>query len=233
MNKKQVFILEKIQNNNTKSMKTAIIAGASGLTGSYILNHLLNNDTYDRVKALVRKPLDMKHPNLEQIVFDFDQPDPGVIKADHVYCALGTTIKKAGSKEAFRKVDYEYPLQIARAAYENGAEKFAVVSAMGANPKSMVFYNKVKGQTEEALKQISFQTIYIARPSMLLGPRNEYRLGEELGKKIMTIVGFLLPANMKAIHASKVATCMVYKMNSDEKGVHIIPSGEMQRFSRL
>ena len=214
-------------------MKTALIAGASGLTGSYLLNHLLNNNTYDRVKALVRKPLDMEHPNLQQIVFDFDLPDPGVIKADHVYCTLGTTIKKAGSKEAFRQVDYEYPLQIAKTAYGNGAEKYAVVSAMGANPNSMFFYNRVKGQMEESLKEIPFESIYIARPSMLLGPRNEYRLGEELGKKLMSFLRFILPANMKAVHASKVASCLAYKMNRDEKGIHIIPSGEIQNFSKL
>jgi uncharacterized protein YbjT (DUF2867 family) len=214
-------------------MKTALIAGASGLTGSYLLQHLLESDTYNYVKALVRKPLNIEHPKLAEIVFDFDQPDPGVIKAEHVYCALGTTIKKAGSKEAFRKVDYEYPLQIAKTAYENGAKKFATVSAMGANTKSMFFYNRVKGQTEEALKQIPFEAIYIARPSMLLGPRKEYRLGEELGKKLMTSLGFLLPGNMKAVHASKVANCLVNKMNNYEKGIHIIPSGEIRAFRNL
>ena len=174
--------------------------------------------------------MNIEHPKLEQIIYDFDQPEPGVIKADHIYCALGTTIKNAGSKEAFRKVDYEYPLQIAKAAYENGAEKFAIVSAMGANTKSMFFYNRVKGQTEEAIKEIPFEAIHIARPSMLLGPRKENRLGEEMGKKLMTFLGFLLPANMKAVHASKVASCLKRKMNSDEKGVHIISSGEIQNF---
>jgi uncharacterized protein YbjT (DUF2867 family) len=214
-------------------MKTALIAGASGLTGSYLLNDLLNQNTYNLIKILVRKPLKMQHSKLEQIVYDFDQPMPGVIKADHVYCALGTTIKKAGSKEAFRKVDYEYPLQIAKTAYENGAKKFAIVSAMGANTKSMFFYNRVKGQIEEAIKEIPFEAIYIARPSMLLGPRKEYRLGEELGKRLMTSLGFLLPANMKAVHASKVATCLTNKMNRDEKGIHIIPSGEIRAFRNL
>jgi len=214
-------------------MKTALIAGASGLTGSYLLHRLLESNTYNYVKALLRKPLNIEHPKLEQIVFDFHRPEPGVIKADHVYCTLGTTIKKAGSKEAFRQVDYEYPLQIAKTGYENGVEKLAIVSAMGANQKSMFFYNRVKGQLEEALEQIPFEALYIARPSMLLGPRKEYRLGEELGKKLMTSLRFLLPGNMKAVHASNVANCLVNKMNSDEKGVHIIPSGEIQTFDKL
>ena len=212
-------------------MKTALIAGASGLTGSYLLKFLLESKTYSTVKVLVRKQLDIEHPSLQQIVYDYENPDSTVIKADHVYCCLGTTMKKAGSKEAFKKVDYEYPLQIAQAAHQNGADKFALVSAMGANTKSVFFYNKVKGQLEEALKEVPYEALYIFHPSMILGPRKEFRLGEELGKILMKGLRFFLPTNMKPIHASQVAACMPDYMNKEERGIHIIPSGKMQKYS--
>jgi len=211
-------------------MKTALIAGASGLTGSYLLKLLLENKTYSEVKVLVRKPMNIEHSLLQQIVCDYENPDPAVIKADHVYCCLGTTMKKAGSKEVFRKVDYEYPLQIAQAAHQNGADKFALVSAMGANSKSVFFYNKVKGQLEEALKEIPYEVTHIFHPSMLLGPRKEFRFGEELGKILMKIFRYFLPSNMKPIHASQVAACMHDYMNGKERGIHVIPSGQMQKY---
>ena len=210
-------------------MKTAIIAGASGLTGSYLLQQLLKSSKYSEVKALVRRPLDIEHPVLKQIVWDFENSDPEELRAHHVYCSLGTTMKKAGSKDAFKKVDYEYPLQLARMAYEQGAEKFALVSAMGANSKSMFFYNRVKGELEADLKKIPFEAIYIFRPSMLLGPRQEFRLGEEFGKKLMTTLRLIIPANMKPIHVSQVAKSMADHMNQEERGVHVIPSGQMQK----
>ena len=212
-------------------MKTALIAGASGLTGSYLLKFLLESKTYSTVKVLVRKQLDIEHPSLQQIVYDYENPDSTVIKADHVYCCLGTTMKKAGSKEAFKKVDYEYPLQIAQAAHQNGADKFALVSAMGANTKSVFFYNKVKGQLEEALKEVPYEALYIFHPSMILGPRKEFRLGEELGKILMKGLRFFLPTNMKPIHASQVSACMQDYMNKEERRIHIIPSGKMQKYS--
>ena len=212
-------------------MKTALIAGASGLTGSYLLKLLLESKTYSTVKVLVRKQLDIEHPLLQQIVYDYENPNSAEINADHVYCCLGTTMKKAGSKEAFKKVDYEYPLQIARAAQQNGAEKFALVSAMGANSKSMFFYNKVKGQLEEALKEVPYKATHIFHPSILLGPRHESRFGEELGKKLMKAFKFFIPVNMKPIHASQVAACMQDYMKGEERGIHIIPSGQMQKYS--
>jgi len=211
-------------------METALVAGASGLTGSCLLEQLLESDRYDRVKALVRRPLEREHPKLEQVVFDYDNPDPEIIEADHVYCCLGTTMKKAGSKEAFRKVDYDYPLQLARMAYRNGAQKFALVSAVGANSRSTFFYNRVKGQLEADLREIPFQSVYIMRPSMLLGSRKEKRTGEELGKAVMKPLRFLFPSNMKPVHASQVAACMADQMNRDEQGVHVIPSGRMLNY---
>lgn len=212
-------------------MKTAIIAGASGLTGSFLLQLLLNSDRYSEVKALVRRPLAIEHPILKQVTWDFENPNPEEIRADHVYCSLGTTMKKAGSKEKFRKVDYEYPLQLARMAYDRGTKKIALVSAVGANSKSMFFYNKVKGKLEEDLKKIPFEAIYIFRPSMLLGSRQEFRLGEEAGKAVMKTFSFILPDNLKPIHVSQVAGSMLDYMNREEKGVQLIQSGQMLKYS--
>ncbi|MEF8809893.1 MAG: NAD(P)H-binding protein [Bacteroidales bacterium] len=209
-------------------MSTAMIAGASGLTGSTLLGLLLESNAYERVKVLVRRPLEIEHPSLEQIVYDYEHPDNSSIQADHVYCCLGTTMRKAGSREAFFRVDHDYPLQIARAAYRNGAAKFALVSAVGANPGSMFFYNRVKGQLEEDLKQIPFESVYIFRPSMLLGNREEFLPAETLGKGLMKPLGFLLPGNMKPIHVRQVAACMFDRIWSEERGVHIIQSKEMQ-----
>ncbi len=212
-------------------MKTAIIAGATGLVGSYLLKELLEEEHYSKVTVLVRKPLQQSHPRLEQVIFDFDNPDKSVITADDVYCCLGTTIKKAGSKEAFRKVDYHYPLMLGQTAFENKCQNFAVVTAIGSSEKSSFFYNRVKGELERDLKKIPFHGLFIFRPSMLLGPRKEVRLGEEAGKFFMRAFGFLFPKNMKGIHASQVAGAMAYYLVKQQSGIHIIESGQMQGFS--
>ncbi|TVQ17119.1 MAG: oxidoreductase [Bacteroidetes bacterium] len=211
-------------------MKTALIAGATGLVGSFLLKELLEEEHYSKVTALVRKPLEISHPRLEQIVFDYDNPDTSVIKAEDVYCCLGTTIKKAGSKEAFRKVDYHYPLMLGQSAYENGCNQFAVVTAIGSSEKSSFFYNRVKGEVERDLKKIPFQSLWIFKPSMLLGPRKESRLGEEAAKVFMKALGFLFPKNMKGIHASQVAKAMYYHFSEQMSGIHIVESGQMQKF---
>lgn len=212
-------------------MKTALIAGATGLVGSYLTEQLLDNEQYSRIKILVRKPIDKPHHRLEQIIYDYQKPDLSAVRADEVYCCLGTTIKKAGSREAFRKVDLEYPLQIARAAKQNGTNHFAIVTAIGSNEKSSFFYNRVKGEVEELLTEVGFERLLIFRPSMLLGPRNEFRFGEEAGKIIFKAAGFLFPKNMKGIHAAKVAAAMIWHMQKEkEKGTMYIESGQMQQF---
>ncbi len=212
-------------------MKTALIAGATGLVGSFLLEELLEENYYQKVTILVRKPVDKYHPKLEQIVFDFDHPDKDVVVADDVYCCLGTTIKKAGSKEAFRRVDFTYPLELAKMAHENGTNNFAVVTAIGSGEKSMFFYNKVKGELEKELKKIPFKGLYIFRPSMLLGPRKEYRFGEAAAKAFMKTFGFLFSKNTKAIHASQVARAMFQIVHQGEAGVQYIDSGQMHIFT--
>jgi uncharacterized protein YbjT (DUF2867 family) len=211
-------------------MKTALIAGASGLVGSALLNLLLMDEKYDKIKILVRKPLEVSHPKLEQIIYDYNKPENESFNADVVYCCLGTTIKKAGSQQAFRAVDYDYPLQIAEAAIKNGVKAFAVITAIGANSSSRIFYNRVKGEVENKLKDIPFEKLLIFRPSMLLGPRNEFRFGEAAGKMFMKIFGFLFPAKLKAVHATQVAASMIYYVDKASGGITVVESDAMQSF---
>ncbi len=213
-------------------MKTALIAGASGLTGSYLLRMLLDSGRYDRVKALVRRPLGMNidYPALQEVVYDFDHPDPKELRAHHIYCCLGTTMKKAGSREVFRRVDHDYPLELARMARQQGAERFALVSAAGANSRSMFFYNRVKGQLEEDLQKIPFEALLFMRPSLLLGPRKEKRTGEDLAKTLMKPLRFVIPPHIRPVHASQVAGGMLDLMEQKEQGTHFISSRLLQKY---
>jgi len=213
-------------------MKTALVAGSTGLIGSQLLALLLEDPAYTSVKALSRKPLGMDHPKLQNIVLDlsklnehFDQ-----LKADDVFCCLGTTIKQAGSKEAFRKVDYEYPVELAKISKNQGATQYLIVTALGADKNSGVFYNQVKGEVEETIEQIGFQSYHIFRPSLLLGPRTEARSGEDAAKIFFKIFGFLVPLKYKAIESIKVARSMIHFAKQNSKGKFIHESKELQQF---
>lgn len=215
--------------------KTALIAGATGLIGSKLLELILKDDDYERVIVLTRKPLDQEHAKLETIISNFKNLDKvsGSLKADDVFCCLGTTMKKAGSKEKFRKVDYDYPLELAKISKEHGASKYLLISAMGASKKSSVFYNQVKGEIEEAISKIGFDAYHIFRPSLLLGPRKEDRVGEDAAKTIFKIFGFLFVGPLKkykAISYDKVAKAMLHFAKKDDKGEHIHESFELQKF---
>lgn len=213
-----------------KQLNTALIVGASGLVGKSLLTILLESDYYDKITILVRKVLPIQHSKLQQVIFDFDKSDSFLPKADHIYCCLGTTIKKAGTKENFVKVDLDYPLMIARAAQNQGAKKFALVSAMGSNENSTFFYSQVKGEVERKIQNVPFETTLIVRPSLLLGKREEFRFGEMAGKFFMLAFGFIVPKNWKAIHSSKVARCMFAALKGEDKGLVIKNSGEMQSY---
>jgi uncharacterized protein YbjT (DUF2867 family) len=156
--------------------KTALIVGSSGLVGSELLQILLKGNDYHKVYALVRRPLDLKHPNLNEFICDFDRLEDmqDYFAVEDLYCCLGTTIKKAQTQEAMYKVDVEYPITIARLAKEKGANHFLIISSMNANPNSFLSYPKMKGELEERLKRISFESLSILRPSLLLGDRKEF-----------------------------------------------------------
>lgn len=204
-------------------MKKALVIGSTGLVGSELIQLLLA-DGGCAVTALVRKPMPINHNQLTQIVFDFEKPDKSAVFADEIYCCLGTTIKVAGSKPAFYKVDFEYVLSIAHFALGNGASKFALVSSMGANKNSAIFYNKTKGAIEAAVTALGYKSLFILRPSVLLGDRKEFRLGEKIGKVFMSAISFAIPKKYRPIEARQVAQAMVACMGSDKKGVQILES---------
>jgi uncharacterized protein YbjT (DUF2867 family) len=181
------------------------IAGASGLVGSHLLTLLLRE--FDLVAAVTRRPLAVSAPNLRQVAFG--DPLPAI---DAAFCCLGTTIKKAGSEEAFRRVDFEAVVAFAKAARAAGASRFALVSSVGASAASSNFYLRVKGETEHAVSRIGFEHVLILRPSFLLGDRAEQRPGEKLGIAISKATAFLLLGPLRKyrpVHAERVAAAML------------------------
>ncbi len=210
-------------------MRKALIAGSSGLVGKFLLELLLASEAYEEVYVLVRRRTSLNHAKLREILFNFDEAEYTLPAVNDVFCVLGTTIKKAGSKESFQKVDLEYPWRIARAASENGADSFAVVTAMGSDPRSFFFYNRVKGQLEECLRSLPFRALGIFRPSLLLGARKEKRLGESIGQRIMEVLEPVIPLRYRAIEGERVAMSMVNWAVNCPAGVHVITSDEMNK----
>jgi uncharacterized protein YbjT (DUF2867 family) len=213
--------------------KTAIIAGATGLIGAEVLRLTLETTEYKRVIALVRKPIQLTHAKLEQRVVDYDHLKSELkdIQADDVYCCLGTTIKKAKSQEAFRRVDYDYPVALAEWALESGASAYMLVSSMGADAASSIFYSRVKGQLEQALQSMPLSSLHIFRPSLLLGNREEFRFGEKAAAVISGALPFLFMGPLrkyKPVPAVKVAEAMVSAAGNNQKGCFIYESDQLQ-----
>ncbi|MDB4894438.1 MAG: oxidoreductase [Firmicutes bacterium] len=209
--------------------RTAVVAGASGLVGGHVVRALLDRPEYSHVTVLVRRQLDLVHPRLEQRLVDFDRLDEqaDAFAGADVFCCLGTTIKKAGSQAAFRKVDYAYPLTLGRLARQQGARRFLLVSSMGANPHSRVFYSRVKGELENGLAELGLTALLIFRPSLLLGERQEHRPGERIGAAVMKVVGPLMVGGLRkyrAIHGRIVAQAMVYAAGQPWTGRHLFES---------
>ncbi|MFN8321402.1 MAG: NAD(P)H-binding protein [Chitinophagales bacterium] len=212
--------------------KTALIIGATGLVGEQCLCLLLSSGYYGKVIALTRKKLSITHAVLENPVVNFDQPDTyaHLVKADDIYCAIGTTIGKAGSQQAFKKVDFYLPLQVAQAAKANGAQTFVLVSSFGADASSGVFYSRIKGELEQALAQLHFQSLLIFRPSILLGDRKEKRTGEELGRWVAEKMPFLFAGPLKKYRgtpADWLARVMLQTAQQKNSGVRIIENEEI------
>lgn len=223
---------------NNKKAKTALIVGASGLVGEHLLGLLLASSHYDNVIAMVRTPLPIKHVKLKQLTVDFSELEEELVNqcnshlcltsVNHVFCTLGTTIKKAGSKRAFYQVDHDYPLAIAKYFHQHEASLFAIVSAIGANQQAKVFYNQVKGEVESSLGNIGYQQLGIFRPSMLAGNRKEFRLGEYLGSIVMNLFAFVMPKKYHVIAAEKVANAMLAFAIRSPKGITVIESDQLQ-----
>ncbi len=210
--------------------RIAILAGATGLVGGRILAGLLADPRVAAVHSLGRKALAIQHPKLTAHVVDFAAL-PALPAADEVYLALGTTIKIAGSQAAFRAVDFDANQAVAQAALAAGARHLGLVSAMGADARSNVFYSRVKGELEKALEQMPFNSMVIARPSMLVGDRDALgqpsRRGEILATKVSKVLGFLIPLNYKPIAAEAVAKALLAEVPTAQ-GKKVFLSGEMQ-----
>ena len=214
---------------------TATLVGATGLIGSYLLKELLNEPYFDTVRILIRRPIDITHPKLEKKIVDFNDSDSllvAVSNSDVLFCAIGSTMKKVkGDKEAYRKIDFDIPVKLARFCKMTGCEQFILVSSAGANSKSSNFYQRLKGETDEAVKSVGLQTIHIMRPSLLLGERKEFRPGENIGKAVMTTLSFLIPEKYKAIQAKDVAKVMLVLSKKNEEGVFIHENSEIRNLS--
>lgn len=210
--------------------RQVVVAGATGLVGREILEGLLADPTVGLLHALARRPPSISHPKLVAHVVDFAAL-PALPRVDEAYLALGTTIKVAGSQAAFRAVDFDANLAVARAAIAAGATRIGLVSAMGADAGSRVFYNRVKGELEDALTQLSLEALVIARPSLLVGDRNTLgqpeRQGERIGLGISKLLGVLIPANLKPVAASSVARALLTRVPV-ARGQEVLLSGAMQ-----
>jgi uncharacterized protein YbjT (DUF2867 family) len=210
---------------------SVLLVGATGLVGRECLRLLLADAGFNRIIVFTRRPLspDVRSPKLETHVADFDHLNEydALFAVDAIICSLGTTIRQAGSRTRFRTVDYEYPLSFARLGRRKGCAHFLVVSALGANPRSRIFYNRVKGELEDALRALGYPELTIVRPSLLLGPRAELRLGEEVAKRVSRWLGPLVPRGYKPVEARAVATTLVNAARQQGSGVKVIESGEI------
>ncbi len=218
------------KNAHRTAHRTAIVAGATGLTGGSLLTGLLADPRYATVHALVRKAVLPPQPKLIEHIVDFEHLDNLLEACDgagDAFCCLGTTIKKAGSKTAFHQVDFDYVLNFARAAKAAGATRLMVMSSLGANAKSGVFYSRVKGEMEIAVSALGFDELHIFQPSFLVGDRTESRLGERMGITAFQIISPFLfgPARKyRAIEATDVARAMIRAAWSGKQGQHIYTS---------
>lgn len=212
--------------------KIIAITGASGLTGSFVLKELCQNEKVDSILYVARSSPEKKDQKIRFIDIHKIDGHDRLANADVGICCLGTTIKKAGSKENFEQVDFQMVLDFAKSC--SSAKQFMVISAMGANPHSSVFYNRVKGNMEESLKKLHFKCLLIFRPSILSGPREEFRLGERIGLFFMHIFSPLMIGSLKHYRPIKVKTlahAMVNSIESDCSGMETIKSDDIKKIA--
>ncbi|MFO0574531.1 MAG: oxidoreductase [Polyangia bacterium] len=216
--------------------RLALVLGATGLVGKRCLELLCQDESYDAVFALVRRPLELasRPPRLREHVIDFAVLGDAVatIAAENVFCCLGTTLAKAGSKEAFRQVDYHYPLLAARRAADTDCRNFLLVTATGADDHSSVFYNRVKGEVERDISALTLRAVHILRPSLLLGPREEHRPAEAAGQVAGRFLSPLFVGPLRKyrpIGADTVAHALCRIARADQAGRHIYLSDELER----
>jgi len=220
------------------SPRSALIAGATGLVGSHVLRLLLNGPRYTSVSALVRRPLGIEHAKLREHGVDFDALEETwqAHEIDDVFLCLGTTIAVAGSQEAFRRVDHDYTVAIARMARERGAVRLALVSSVGASERATSFYLRVKGETERAVSELGYASVEVFRPSFLVGERAERRRGEAVAIAATGAMSWAMVGGLRAyrpIEASRVASAMVRTVEAAEPGIHIHTYSEIMAESGI
>jgi uncharacterized protein YbjT (DUF2867 family) len=181
--------------------KTALVIGATGLIGRSLVFELLKSPLYSKVTVFSRKDMVIKHEKFVQVLIDFDQLEnySNEIAADDIFCCLGSTKSKTPDLTIYRKIDYEYPLQVAKFAKDNGSSQFLLISSMGANPSSTIFYSKIKGEIENAIEKVNFNSFIILRPSLLLGSRNESRPFETISQYLMRDIKSIVYWTFKTI----------------------------------
>ena len=218
---------------------TAVVIGATGFIGELLVNELVDDSQFIKVRLLVRKPIDLSHPKLEIAIVDFnDQNDfkQKLGKANCLFCCIGTTQKQVkGDKDAYRKIDHDIPLHAAQFAKQAGIDWFLLVSAIGANANSGNFYLKLKGETEEAVADVGINSLHIFQPSMLLGMRKEFRIGEVIGKGLIGTFSFLFQGSLKkyrGISGLTVAKAMVAAAKQNLPGKHIYIYDDMLKLAK-
>ena len=209
-------------------MSSVAILGATGLVGTECVRRFADSAKFERVVVLARRhvPELVGRADVEAHLVDYERLEESAehLRVSHIVCALGTTIRKAGSQEQFRRVDHDYPVAAARLGLREGARHFLLVSALGANPRSRIFYNRVKGEVEDAIRTLAYRSVTVVRPSLLLGERREVRIGESIGK----LLAWMTPRRYKPIHARDVAAALVRAAVEDAAGVRVIESAAMQ-----
>lgn len=218
------------------SAKTATIIGSTGLIGSYLLQHLRDDDTYSTIRLLVRRPVQNNHPKVAVKLIDFNDHESfklGIDGSDVVFCAIGTTQGKVkGDKEAYRKIDYNIPVRAAQFCKETDCKQFVLVSSVGADSKSNNFYLKLKGEVEDAISNMGLDGLSVFRPSLLLGNRRESRPGEKIGQIAMPLFSFLMIgkwSKYKPIHAEDVAQAMIAAAKQNKTGLSIYEHTQIKK----
>ncbi len=215
------------------NQKAALLLGATGLTGGHLLQLLLESEEYSTIYIYVRRSIGIQSPKLKEIIIDFDGY-AGSVDADTVFCCLGTTIKIAKTKDAFKKVDLEYPVKIAQLQFNAGSKRFLVISAMGAASDSLFFYSRVKAEMEKLLSNIGYPRLQIFRPALITGERKEPRAGEKIASGINQLLNYILIGPLRkyqSVSAIAIAKCMIaYSKDPSIFGTVIISSDRIKDF---
>jgi uncharacterized protein YbjT (DUF2867 family) len=214
--------------------KTVIVAGSTGLVGKEVVKQLLAERTCQKIILLVRNKSEIKHPKIIEIVFNFSSSAYTVenLEADCMFICIGTTMKKAKTKERFKEVDLDIPLKLAKLAKKINVQNVSVISAMGADSRSSFFYNRIKGEMETQLISLNLAYLSIVRPSLLIGDREEFRFGERFAEKVYKALPFIYPKKYEPVKASSVANAMIKaSLNLSDKNLNIIENAMIHEIS--